>query len=172
VAANNIQAILSEIAPTGKTGTLMLVFADKSLGRFYITGGALATARYKNRQGQSALDAAKDGQVESIKFHENADLVRSSELIDTVVPTQSAPAEIVALAARPAAVDSQQLPHVIRSGLEDLLTEYIGPAASLIMAELPANATIDSAIDQILREISDTQEATNFVRAAQRIVEG
>ena len=170
MAENPVLAIVGEHAANGGTGTLMVVFDDNSIGRFYIAGGVLATARYRNKEGLEALSQANGRSVANVRFHENADLVRSGELIDGVdLPEPTAPAPRAPTPVAPV-YSGSRLTHVMRSGLEELLAEYVGPVASVLVSELPENIDADAAIDQISREITDTSSATEFVRSARRIV--
>ena len=171
MAGEKINEIIAIHGAAGRTGTAMIVFEDNSLGRFYFAGGLLVTARYKNKQGQLALDEAALHTVQTAKFHDEADLVRSAEFIEgQAIPVATAP---VAAAPQPVAArpvnNGPVLTHVMRSGISELLTEYIGPVAPVVMAELPEGIDIESAIDQLSKEISDTRSAANFVRDARQI---
>jgi hypothetical protein len=176
MADNPVLSAASEYAADGRTGTLMVVFDDNSIGRFYLAGGLLATGRYRNKEGQEALGLTSGRSVANVRFHENADLVRSAELIDGVDVPQAAPTA-PRVASRPAAsaapvYTGPKLTHVMRTGLEELLAEYVGPVAAVLLAELPENIDVDSAIDQISREISDSSSAAEFVRNARKIASG
>ncbi len=170
MADDQIFDVLGRFSATGKTGTVMVVFDDNSLGRFHIVSGMIATARYRNKEGQEAIDAAKLISVTTANFHENSDLVRSAQLIGSginseIVRQQPAPVQPLA----PRRPSGPVLTHVMRIGISELLTESIGPVASLVMADLPEVIGIEAAIDQLSKEISDARAATNFVSAARNI---
>ena len=171
MADNPILALVTEHASAGQTGTLMVVFDDNSIGRFYVAGGLLTTARYRNKEGGEALSLVEGRTVSNVRFHENADLVRSAEFIDGVdLPTPTAPAPAAAPAR--AAASGPPLTHVMRTGLEELLADYVGPVSTVIMGDLPDGVDVDTAVDLLSREISDAATAVEFVRAARRIVSG
>jgi len=186
MAAKNILELIAEYASSGETGTVMAVFVDNSMGRFYFTAGVLVTARYRSKEGDEALKLASGLDINNVRLHENADLVRSSQLIDpgsVIVPTSgdTAPPPIATPAASAPGVapvtpassaNGQGLSHVAKASLSDLLADYLGPVASVIMADLPANASVDQALDMLSTEISDSQMATRFVRDARRILQG
>jgi len=175
MADNRILDVVTQYSAAGQTGTVMAVFEDNSLGRFYLAGGVLATARYRSKEGRAAIEAAAAVNVTSAKFHENSDLVRSGELIEGVAmpTTGAAPSpqseSIVQASAVAAGSSSPPLTHVMRSGLGELLSEYIGPVAPLIMTDLPESVNIDTAIEYLSREIEDATSAANFVRQARAI---
>ena len=116
MAGEKVAEIIAQHGAAGRTGTAMVVFEDNSLGRFYIVGGMLATARYRNKQGREAMREAVARTVVSTKFHEDADLVRSAELIEEhLAPEPAAPVR-----RRPAAPTQQLsgplLTRAMRSG--------------------------------------------------------
>ncbi len=182
MAAKNILELIAEYASSGQTGTVMVVFVDNSMGRFYFTAGVLVTARYRSKEGDEALKLASGLDINNVRLHENADLVRSSQLIDpgsVIVPTAAdAPSPVAPAAPAPRMASAASsangigLSHVAKASLSDLLADYLGPVASVIMADLPANANADQALDMLSREISDSQMATRFVRDARRILQG
>lgn len=170
---NNIEDVLAEYADQSRTGTVMVVFSDNTLGRFYVVNGALATARYHNRQGREALALAQQGAVKSAKFHANSDLVRSKEFVTGApvdTPAGNAPA--------PAATPSEDIPQgqlltgVMRSALEEILADFIGPVAPIMVSDLPQNIAIETAIAQLSSEIPDASQASRFVRAARLATSG
>jgi hypothetical protein len=175
MADNRILDVVAGFATNGKTGTVMAVFEDNSLGRFYLAGGVLATARYRSKQGRAALEVAVAVNVTSAKFHENADLVRSGELIDGVsISGMNSSASTSPASLQPASVASSggggpPLTHVMRSGLGELLSEFIGPVAPLIMSDLSDNVDVDTAIEYLSKEIQDATAAANFVKKARAI---
>ena len=171
MADNPILALVTEHASGGQTGTLMVVFDDNSIGRFYVAGGLLTTARYRNKEGGEALSLAEGRTVSNVRFHDNADLVRSAEFIDGVEMPTPPPAAPAAAATR-AASSGPPLTHVMRTGLEELLADYVGPVSSVIMGDLPDGVDVDTAVDMLSQEITDAASAAEFVRAARQIVAG
>ncbi len=182
MAAKSILEVVAEYANSGQTGTVMVVFSDNSMGRFYFTAGVLATARYRSKEGDEAIKLAMDQGINNVRLHENADLVRSAELIDpatvsvpvglSAAPAVQAPSASSVAPARPAAAASgPALTHLARASIGDLLADYLGPVASVIMADIPAEASAEQALDLLSREISDTRMATRFVRDARRILQ-
>ncbi len=175
MAENPVLVLAGEYAVSGQSGTLMVVFDDNSMGRFYVAGGLLATARYRNKEGQEALDLARPRSVASVRFHENSDLVRSAALIEGVslpepaaspapAPAPAAPQQVAATPMGP------PLSNAMRAALEDLLSEYVGPVASVLLSDLPDNVDADTAVEQTAREISSIEDAAAYVRQARRIV--
>jgi hypothetical protein len=170
MADDQIFDVIGRFAVSGKTGTVMVVFSDNSLGRFHLVSGMIATARYRNKEGQEAIEAAKLVTVTTANFHENSDLVRSAQLIDSITNSEivrQQPAPVQPLA--PQRPVGPVLTHVTRIGIGELLAESIGPVASLVMADLPEVIGIEAAIDQLSKEISDARTAMNFVTAARNI---
>jgi len=161
MAENQILDVISQYLASEQTGTIMAVFEDNSLGRFYVVSGVLATARYRNKEGREAVNVAKNVAVTSARFHENADLVRSGELIDGIAlpqtPSNKPP---------PVQPIGPQLTNVMRAGVVELLMDYVGPVAPLIMSDLPDTIDIESALDQLASEIDDAKSAAEFVRTA------
>ena len=169
--------VIAGHAAQAQTGTIMAVFSDNSIGRFYLVGGIPTTARYRNRQGQAALDLALEGVVVSSNFHVEADLVRSGELLSSsAVPAPAAapaPAAMTNTAPRLAPgtastviPDGEALTGPMRLTLESVLSEHIGPVAPLIVADLPQQVSISDAILQLSREIEDPNQTAEFVREA------
>ncbi|MBX2867868.1 MAG: hypothetical protein KTR18_04305 [Acidiferrobacterales bacterium] len=182
MAAKSILEVVAEYANSGQTGTVMVVFADNSMGRFYFTAGVLATARYRSKEGDEALKLAIDQGINNVRLHENADLVRSAELIDPAIvsipagmPQVTTPAAQPTASVPPAsqatAASGPALTHIARATIGDLLADYLGPVASVIMADIPMEASAEQALDLLSREISDTRMATRFVRDARRILQ-
>ena len=174
MADERILDVIAKFSASGETGTVMAVFNDNSLGRFYVAGGMLATARYKSREGNAALQAAMEVAVKTAKFHDNSDLVRSGDLIDNVAMPQvvSATAPKANSPSGPVVVQTgngPRLTHVMRAGIMELLAEFIGPVAPLVMSDLPDVIDVDSAIDHLSQEITDAKEAADFVRQARVI---
>lgn len=164
MAENQILDVISQYLASEQTGTIMAVFEDNSLGRFYVVSGVLATARYRNKEGREAVNLAKSVALTTAKFHENADLVRSGELIDGIaLPAVSSNAAPVTQPEGP------QLTNVMKAGVGELLMEYIGPVAPLVVSDLPANVDIETALDQLASEIEDPKSAAEFVRSAREI---
>jgi len=165
----NILDIIAEHAAQGQTGTIMAVFEDNSIGRFYMVGGIPATARYRNRQGQAALDLAAGTAVTTSNFHVEADLVRSSELLNgSALPANRSSAASVGVS-RPVGVPvtpGRPLSGPLREQLEELLSEFIGPVAPLLVADLPPDVSVNEAIQQLSAEISDPAQTAQFVRTA------
>lgn len=164
MAENQILDVISQYLASEKTGTIMAVFDDNSLGRFYVVSGVLATARYRNKEGREAVNVAKSVGVTTAKFHENADLVRSADLIDGIA-VPSAPTNAVPVR-QP---EGPQLTNVMRAGIGELLMEYIGPVAPLVISDLPEHVDVESALDQLAGEIEDPKSAADFVRAAREL---
>ncbi len=167
MADDQIFEVLGRFAASGKTGTVMVVFSDNSLGRFHLVSGMIATARYRNKEGQEAIDAAKAISVTTAKFHENSDLVRSSQLIDSQVGISVSPSQPQVPSPRQSS--GPLLTHVMRTGIAELLAEYIGPVASLVMSDIPQSVDVETAIDQLSQEITDAKMASNFVNEARKI---
>lgn len=168
MADNPILALVAEHASEGQTGTLMVVFDDNSIGRFYVAGGLLATARYRNKEGGEALSLVHGRTVSNVRFHDNADLVRSAQFIDGV----DVPAPAVNNTPEPVQqrFSGPPLTHVMRTALDDLLSDYVGPVSTVIIGDLPDGVDVDTAVDTLSREIPDAKAATEFVRAARQIV--
>ncbi|MGB5706697.1 MAG: hypothetical protein WBM41_07680 [Arenicellales bacterium] len=167
MAENQILDVISQYLASEQTGTIMAVFEDNSLGRFYVVSGVLATARYRNKEGREAVNMAKSVVVTTARFHENADLVRSGDLIDGIALPQVASEKLPS--SQPV---GPQLTNVMKAGVVDLLMEYVGPVAPLIMSDLPDAIDIESALDQLASEIDDAKSAAEFVRTARRITLG
>ena len=62
------------------------------------------------------------------------------------------------------------LTHVMRTALEDLLSDYVGPVATVIIGDLPDGVGADTAVDTLSSEITDASAAAEFVRAAREII--
>jgi len=174
MAETNINDVISDYAATGQTGTVMVVFEDNSMGRFYVVGGVLATARYRSKEGNEAVREADGKSIANVRFHENADLVRSGKLIDARAATRSTVASVtqapvVSDTPRTTSRGGPRMSHITRTGIQELLTDYMGPVASVMMDDVPASADLETALDLLSREISDTAEAKRFVQAARRL---
>ncbi len=160
----------------------MIIFGDNSLGRIYLNAGAPTSARYKNIEGMDALNMCKHMDVQTIKFHENTDIVRSRELLGSnyeVIEALSNP-DVPAPVAAPAAVSIDEgtppvtgpiLSRANRQRLGALLTDYIGPVSPLVMSDLPETVDIETALSIVSREIDDTRRASEFVLTARQIFE-
>ena len=167
------------------TGTAMIVFGDNSLGRIYLNGGVPTSARYRNLEGMEALDACKSMDVQTVKFHQGTDIVRSRKLLQSnyeVIESlnQAAPAAntvVVPAQVAPVAADTAPAPAgpllspAGRQRLGTLLTEFIGPVAPLVMSDLPNTVDIESALSIVSREIDDTRRAAEFISAARQFLQ-
>lgn len=172
MADTKILDIIGEHSALGSTGTVMAVFKDNSIGRFYIVGGIPATARYRNRQGEAAMNLAMETDVQSSSFHNEADLVRSAEILNGVAVPAAPVSPAVRRAApplQPVVPVGQQLTELMRAALEDLLSDYIGPVAPLIVADLPSPVAISTAITRLSSEIPDPAQTNEFIRAARAV---
>ncbi len=171
ILSEQLQAYLE----SGRSGTVMAVMKDNSLGRIYIVNGVPASARYKNLQGSEAFLELMPMQTATVKFHNNADLVRSSVLLSGVAAEEIKAAETTpakSTEAAPSTVHPNAVPltDIGRSRLAELLAEYIGPVAPLVMSDLPGNVDVDSALSMVSQEIDNTRRAAEFIAAARRIL--
>ena len=175
MAGQDLNEALQSYISEGRTGTIMAVFEDNSLGRIYLVNGLPVSARYKNAEGAEAFELALQVPLATAKFHNNADLVRSKVLLSGVDPSalQAAPAAQATAAApepAPGNPNAASLTDIGRTRLGELLAEYIGPVAPLVMSDLPANVDVDTALSMVSQEIDDTQRASEFIAAARRII--
>ena len=178
------QDLLNAIDPhiqSESTGTAMIVFADNSLGRIYIRNGTPVSARYRSLEGMSALEQCKNLEVRTVKFHADTDIVRSREVLrsnfevldslNAHKPLESGDAHREGFVQEPQPVTGPLLSPANRQRLGRLLTDYIGPVAPLVMADVPESVDIETALSIVSREIDDTQSAADFITAARRMME-
>lgn len=178
------QDLLSAIDPyiqSESTGTAMIVFADNSLGRIYISAGTPVSARYRSLEGMDALERCKNLEVRTVKFHVDTDIVKSREVLRSnfeVLESLNSP-ESIEPEEVPQEAGVEELPTVTgtllspsnRQRLGRLLTDYIGPVAPLVMADLPESVDVETALGIVSREIDDTRSAADFVAAARQMME-
>jgi hypothetical protein len=177
------QDLLKAIDPyiqAENTGTAMIVFTDNSLGRIYLRAGTPVSARYRSLEGMEALEKCKNLDVRTVKFHTDTDIVRSRQVLrsnyevleslsrsETVVPVESPETRHVQ---SPQPVTGPVLTPANRQRLGRLLTDYIGPVAPLVMADLPETVDVETALSIVSREIDDTLSAADFVTSARQML--
>lgn len=157
------------------TGTAMVVFTDNSLVRIYLNSGIPTSARYKNKEGMKALELCKSMDIQTVRFHNDTDIVRSRKLLHSnheVIESLSRsvtqnPDSIVSTPR----VAGPLLSIANRQRLGNLLADYIGPVAPLVMSDVPASVDVEAALSIVSREIEDTQRAAEFVIAARALLE-
>ncbi len=170
----NIDQEIIKISQAQQTGTLMAVSKEKLLGRLYLVNGVVTTARYQNLQGEYALQSIKSMDVDSVKFHRGRDLVRSHELLtaDGQIPPQR-----VDQAENPLATDAPQVvinqndqvipaSNIEKIMMTDLLSEYVGPVAAFLVADLDKKLSAREMIRLLAREIDNTDQASVFFNVA------
>ena len=178
------QDVLKAIDPyiqAERTGTVMIVFGDNSLGRIYLNAGAPTSARYRSLEGMEALAACRSMDVQTVKFHENTDIVRSRKVLQSnyeVLESLQQPSVPEGAnqasqqpTVQPAAVSGTVLTPANRQKLGALLIDYIGPVAPLVMSDLPATVDVETALSIVSREIDDTRSASSFVLAARQLLD-
>lgn len=184
MADRDLRKALDPFIQEERTGTAMVVFTDNSLGRVYLNAGTPVAARYRNTEGMEALNKCKSLDVQTVKFHENTDIVRSRQVLRSnyeVLETLNMPAEAPnqqRAAPRRAASAAEELPitgpilsPANRQRLGTLLADYIGPVAPLVMTDLPATVDVETALSIVSREIDDTQRVSEFISAARALME-
>jgi len=169
--------IIDPYIQSERTGTAMVVFADNSLGRIYINGGTLTSARYRNKEGMEALALCKAMPVQTLRFHEDTDIVRSRKILssndgvaESLGTDTPVPLDQPASAADQTAVTGKILSPANKRKLGVLLAEYIGPVAPLVMMDLPDEVDLETALSIVSREIDDTQRVAEFVAMAREML--
>lgn len=166
---------LSSYLQEGSSGTAVLIFEDNSMMRIYIDSGHPVSARCCGDEGVDALIACKDLGIQTVKFHRSIDMVESSKTLPALQQMEAAIDNAVA-----APEDTGQPPVEVPEGpllsaagrqqLGALLAHYIGPVASLIMADLPEVVGVDTAIQMVSSEIDDPRRIPEFIDQAQRVI--
>jgi len=185
VADGDVLRALEPYIQAGNSGTVMFVFGDNSLGRIYLESGVPISARYRNSEGMAALDEIRGMDIQTVKFHDGTDIVRSMERLETNQQVEDhlnqpsaseAPAEArLASQRRPRQTRTPTptgplLSPASRQILQQLLSDYIGPVAPLVMGDLPAEVDIETALAIVSREIDDPQRATEFIITARQSI--
>ena len=185
MADGDVLRALEPYIQAGNTGTVMFVFGDNSLGRIYLESGVPISARYRNSEGMAALDEIRSMDIQTVKFHDGTDIVRSMDRLEanTAVedhlsqPSARDPSggSRPAPSRRPAQPQTQPpvgplLSPASRQILQQLLSDYIRPVAPLVMGDLPAEVDIETALAIVSREIDDPQRATEFIITARQSI--
>ncbi len=189
MADGDVLRALEPYIQAGNTGTVMFVFGDNSLGRIYLESGVPISARYRNSEGMAALDEIRSMDIQTVKFHDGTDIVRSMDRLKANEevedhlnqPSASEAASGTQSASPPrAAPPSTQAQVPVSTGpllspasrqiLQQLLSDYIGPVAPLVMGDLPAEVDIETALAIVSREIDDPQRATEFIITARQSI--
>ncbi|HHJ18774.1 MAG TPA: DUF4388 domain-containing protein [Gammaproteobacteria bacterium] len=180
-----LDSILSSLKKDRLTGTIMCVGEGNALGRIYFERGDPVSARYQNMQGRNAFQSIREMSFISIKFHENADLVRSQVRIEkSTAPPPSVTFQlpkaarasdhnlnnilvVTELALDKKASKSMEIPlsPLLRDLLTDELSEHMGPIASMLIDELDENINLKDAVNQLAAEIGNVDAAIKFVTA-------
>ena len=189
MADGDVLRALEPYIQAGNTGTVMFVFGDNSLGRIYLDSGVPISARYRNSEGMAALDEIRSMDIQTVKFHDGTDIVRSmdrleanKEVADHLNQPGAGDTATAASGAAPrrAAAEAPQARGPVPTGpllspasrqiLQQLLSDYIGPVAPLVMGDLPAEVDIETALAIVSREIDDPQRATEFIITARQSI--
>jgi hypothetical protein len=174
VADNDLLQAIDPYIQSESTGTAMVVFTDNSLGRIYLNAGVPTSARYRNKEGMEALEMCKSMDVQTVKFHNNTDIVRSRELLQSnyeVIEALNRPEVIVPDETASLPISGNILTPSNRQRLGSLLSEFIGPVAPLVMTDLPATVDVETALSIVSREIDDTRRAAEFVATARQFLD-
>ena len=133
----------------------------------------------------AALDEIRSLDIQTVKFHAGTDIVRSMDRLQSnfevvehlsgasqraaprVAPARqrAAPAQRAATAPAPT---GPLLSPANRQVLQQMLGDYIGPVAPLVMGDLPAEVDVETALSIVAREIDDPQRATEFIISARQ----
>ena len=185
MADGDVLRALEPYIQAGNSGTVMFVFGDNSLGRIYLESGVPVSARYRNSEGMAALDEIRGMDIQTVKFHDGTDIVRSMERLEanaqveqhlnqpsaSDAPTETRPAaQRRPRQARAPAPTGPLLSPASRQILQQLLSDYIGPVAPLVMGDLPGEVDIETALAIVSREIDDPQRATEFIITARQSI--
>ncbi len=153
-----------------QTGTAMLVFSDDSLGRIYLRAGTMVSARYKGLEGMLALNEIRSTGTKTVKFYANTDIVLSTQSLDSNAEggvkqpkEQKRPPKPVAPVTGEPLLTKQQ-----RNTLGQILSEYIGPVAPLVMADLPVEVDLETALDIIAKEMDEPQQGKDFILSVRK----
>lgn len=196
MASKNILELIDPYIRRRVSGTAMIVFADNSLGRMYLSNGEPVSARYHNLEGMEALQVIGSMDVRVIKFHPDTDIVRSRIALqsgiqmlksleqelgrDSVFEAQRGAPQIssrpfeedrVSVRAPPQAPASPLLTAENRQRLTVLLSEFVGPVAPLVMSDLPASVDVESALSIVSSEIDDIRSAERFITMAKQLLD-
>ncbi len=179
----DFNGFLQGLEKDGRTGTLVSVCEDNTLGRIYFVDGRVVSARCRNLHGIDALKKIREKSLASAKFHTNIDLVRSQSTIDIDLADISTFATSANADDTPdsfeTGVDTSEfapgqssgksmsvsLTPALRSIISDELSEYLGPVASMIMEDLDDGISLKNALNTLAQEFDDTDTAVSFIEA-------
>lgn len=159
---------LREHVQTTESGTVTIVFENNSIGRIYLDAGKPALAKYKGQEGLAALEACRGLAIRTAKFHAGVNIVGSKMSLDSPVPQAPAPPPAEPRRVQPTPAPPPSLTPDQRRVIGQILAEHVGPASTLIISELPDDAGLDAALNLLVREIGDAQQAKQFVMQVRR----
>ncbi len=178
--------VLKRLEKDLRTGTLICVGEDNVQGRIYFQKGRPVSAKSRNLQGKKALERINQHFLVSLKFHGNANLVDykdeediagitftndpdAQNRIEETEPQQVSEDEYKSL------VDISTLTEIQEDPLLDApvtaetkkiivaeLVEYLGPVASIFVADLDDDIRLIDALNILAREIGDMDAGIDF----------
>lgn len=166
---------LARLCQENRSGTLYCV-SPKHAGFIKIKEGQIAGLRYGSKLNEAALDALKE--LDRVRYRFNESVVSEEECVESLEsgavlkklgladPISSQNQQVSAKVSLSSIrhVDSQ-----VQSVLIELLTEYMGPVASLVSQQVFQRAdTLDTAIDLLAQRLPDPEDASAFVREARQ----
>ena len=168
-------ATINRLVLECKTGKLHIVTAKNHTASLGFVQGEVVSAHYRISRGEKALVALQSitDTDATCKFDAGADVERATpplppteEVLRTLglEPGHPAPPEEAVAEPTP-----PPIPASSQSALRELVTEYLGPMASIVCDDIFARAKdVDEAIQHLSLEIIDPANAKTFLAEAKR----
>ena len=153
-----VQQAAEPYMKAGESGTVVVVFSNNGLGMLYLDSGVPVSARFRTLEGVEALAAWQELTVQTVKFHQSTDIVRSKASLSTQDEAPQPAIDQAQVRIRGPRLTASQ-----RQTLSVLLTDFIGPVAPLIMADVPAVVGLDTALGIVSKEIESPQQTREFL---------
>jgi hypothetical protein len=165
----------------GRTGTAYVVTDDNRMARLGLAAGKIDFIWFHSRRGADALILMSHIHAGRLRFEDGvkaaadaADLPTTAEILEFLLAPQSgvgspSPAQQSRSGTPPPASDTQQQgPPAVgaaeRTMIEEILTDYVGPMASIICDEqLNECSDLESALNSLAAEIQDSGQIKEFL---------
>jgi hypothetical protein len=153
----------------GRTGTAYIVTDDNKMARLGLEAGEIDFILFQRKRGADALAMMQHIQAGRLRFEDGlkpsadaTDLPATTDILEFLNNPQSKGAP-QALAPQ-AAQNTQTLNAADRAMVEAVLTDYIGPMASIICDEqLNEVSNLESALKALAAEIQDSGQIKEFL---------
>ena len=159
---------LKILSREGRTGTAYIVTDDNRMARLGLEAGHIDLIWFHRKRGADALALMSQIQAGRLRFEDavkapadTSDLPSTTEILEFLL--KQAASDTTTTAAN-AAGNSPIVASADREMIEEVLTDYLGPMASIICDEhLSEGQDLESALKALATEIQDSAQIKEFL---------